>query len=37
MLRSTELAIIALQRSWRNFFAGKRGDGQKTENGLGWK
>jgi len=31
--RSTDLAIVALKRSWRQIFPGKRGDGQKTENG----
>jgi hypothetical protein len=31
--RSTELAIVALKRSWRQIVAGKRGDGQKRENG----
>ena len=35
--RSTELAIVALKRSWRQLFRRKTGDVQKTENGLGWK
>jgi hypothetical protein len=31
--RSTELAIVALKRSWRQISGWKRGDGQKKENG----
>jgi hypothetical protein len=31
--RSTELAIVALRRSWRQIFLWKMGDRQKKENG----